>query len=40
MSKVWLDDGDVTLFHGEALEVLRSMPDSVVQTVVTSPPYW
>lgn len=25
---------------GDALEVLRSLPDELVQTVVTSPPYW
>jgi site-specific DNA-methyltransferase (cytosine-N4-specific) len=25
---------------GDALEVLRAMPEQVVQTVVTSPPYW
>ena len=28
------------IVHGDALTVLRSMPDGFVQTVVTSPPYW
>lgn len=36
----WLDDGDVRLYHGDALNVLRSMPDESVDCVVTSPPYW
>ena len=30
----------VDLRHGEVREVLASMPDESVQTVVTSPPYW
>lgn len=28
------------IYHGSALEVLRTWPDNFVQTVVTSPPYW
>ncbi len=40
MSAPWLDDGDVRLYHGSALEVLRSLPAGVAQTCVTSPPYW
>ena len=36
----WLDDGDVRLFHGDALETLRGLPDGSVDCVVTSPPYW
>lgn len=36
----WLDDGDVRLFHGSALDVLATLPAESVQTVVTSPPYW
>jgi DNA modification methylase len=28
------------IIQGDALEVLRSMPDELVQCVVTSPPYW
>ena len=37
---LFLDDGDVRLYHGDALEVLREMPDESVDCVVTSPPYW
>lgn len=36
----WLDDGDVRLYHGDVLEVLRGLPDESVDCVVTSPPYW
>ena len=38
--RLWLDDGDVQLYHGDALEVLRSLPAGCAQTCVTSPPYW
>jgi site-specific DNA-methyltransferase (cytosine-N4-specific) len=31
---------DVTLYAGDALEVLADMPDASVDCVVTSPPYW
>ncbi len=40
MTAPWLDDGDVQLYHGDALGVLRSLPAGVAQTCVTSPPYW
>ena len=33
-------DGNLTLHCGDALSVLRTMPDGSVQTCVTSPPYW
>lgn len=36
----WLDDGDLQLFHGDALTVLQGLPSGIVQTCVTSPPYW
>lgn len=32
-------DNPVTLFHGDCLDLLRSIPDESVQLVVTSPPY-
>lgn len=35
----WLDDGDVRLYHGDCLDVLRGLPDGSVDAVVTSPPY-
>ncbi len=30
----------VTLYRGDALEVLRGLPDESVHCCVTSPPYW
>ena len=36
----FLDDGDVVLWHGDALERLRELPDDHVDCVVTSPPYF
>lgn len=33
-------DGQVTLYHGHVMDVLRGLPDESVQCVVTSPPYW
>ena len=32
-------DADVVLYHGDCLELLRTMPDDSVELVVTSPPY-
>ena len=36
----WLQDADVTLYHGGVLETLRELPAESVDCVVTSPPYW
>lgn len=36
----YYDDGTVTLHHGDALEVARSLPDGLARTIVTSPPYF
>ena len=33
------DDGDVTVYHGDCLDVLRELPDASVDAVVTDPPY-
>ena len=33
------DDGDVTVYHGVCLDVLRGLPDASVDAVVTDPPY-
>jgi len=30
----------IQICHGDVLEVLRTLPAGIVQTVVTSPPYW
>ena len=40
MSEAWLDDGDVRLFHGSALDVLRELPDRSVHMCATSPPFY
>ena len=37
---VYLDDGDVRLYHGDVCSVLATLPAGSVQTCVTSPPYW
>ena len=29
-----------TILQGDALSTLRTLPDGIVQTCVTSPPYW
>jgi DNA modification methylase len=33
------NDGDVTVYHGDCLDVLRGLPDASVDAVVTDPPY-
>ncbi len=35
-----VDFTENAFFVGDALSTLRRMPDSIVQTIVTSPPYW
>lgn len=37
--KPYLNDGDVTLYLGDALEVLEQLPARSVHSVVTDPPY-
>jgi len=32
--------GDCTLYHGDCLDILKSLPDNHVDCVVSSPPYW
>lgn len=39
MSIFWNDD-TVTLHHGDALEVSRTLPDGAADCIVTSPPYF
>ena len=34
------DKNNVKLWHGDALEVLKSMPNESVDCCITSPPYW
>lgn len=38
--KPYYADESVTLYHGDALAVLRTMPDASVDCCVTSPPYF
>lgn len=35
-----IDDGIACVYLGDALEMLRDLPDASVQCCVTSPPYW
>lgn len=37
---VYYEDESVTLHHGDALDVLRTLPDQSVDCCVTSPPYF
>jgi adenine-specific DNA-methyltransferase len=37
--KTYRADNDVTLYHGDCLQLLRKLPDAAAQLVVTSPPY-
>jgi DNA modification methylase len=39
-SEPYLEDPDVTIWNGDALTVLRELPDESVDCCVTSPPYW
>lgn len=38
MAEVFLNDADMTLYVGDALETLKQLPDESVDCVVTSPP--
>lgn len=40
MTEVYLQDPDLTLYRGDALDVLRAFEPESVQCVVSSPPYW
>lgn len=40
MSEPYYSDESVTLWHGDSLEVLRTLPDQSVDCCVTSPPYF
>jgi DNA modification methylase len=36
----FVSDPDFTLYHGNALDVLRELPDDLAHCIVTSPPYY
>lgn len=36
----WIQFSDSVIFEGDALTVLRRLPDESVQCIITSPPYW
>jgi site-specific DNA-methyltransferase (adenine-specific) len=38
--KPYHTDNHITLYHGDALDVLRTLPDASVHAVVTDPPYY
>ncbi|HEX7105805.1 MAG TPA: site-specific DNA-methyltransferase [Acidothermaceae bacterium] len=40
MTTPYYTDDHVTLWHGDALDVLRDMPDGSLDSCVTSPPYY
>ncbi len=37
---IFFQNDHVTIHQGDAISVLRTLPEESVQTVVTSPPYW
>ena len=40
MTEPYFTDAQTTLYHGDALDVLRTLPDASVNCCVTSPPYF
>jgi DNA modification methylase len=36
----YLQDADLTIWQGDAVEVLRELPDESVHCCVTSPPFY
>ncbi len=40
MTALTLADADFTLYQGDAIDVLATLPDGSVDCCVTSPPYW
>lgn len=39
MTEPYYQSGPVTLYHGDCIEVMRTLPDASVHAVVTDPPY-
>jgi DNA modification methylase len=40
MTTPYYDQHGATLYVGDVVDVLKTLPDGCVQTCVTSPPYW
>lgn len=40
MTAPYYQDGQVTLWHGDALDVAKTLPDGAADCIVTSPPYF
>lgn len=41
MKPTWTsEDGEVQIYQGDSLEVLKEFPDASVHCCITSPPYW
>lgn len=38
--KPYYEEAGITIYCGDALEVLRKLPDASVHSCITSPPYW
>ena len=38
--KPYFEAPGITLYHGDAREVLSELPEGIAHCVVTSPPYW
>jgi len=36
----YYEDSGAVFYRGDCCEILRGLPESCVQTCVTSPPYW
>jgi len=36
MPQSWTNE----IYQGHVLDVLRKMPDNIIQACITSPPYW
>lgn len=39
MRDAYLDDGDIIVYAGDCIEVMREMPEASVDAIITDPPY-
>ena len=40
MTQPYYDQGGITIYHGDAREILPQIEAQSIHTCVTSPPYW